>query len=614
MSEIEKYVQRARDMRNIDKPRDELFAGIDDMWHGNWELPETMKAKPDMREIRDLSPHDALKSGSAILSTSLPHWSVQPMSPTDVENDRAEKIEYAIGYNYRRMNQRGTSTVLWDMVHSCLRYDAVAAWVDYLPYQFGNNPTLRQKHALRKGPFATQVYSPATIHVQKDVYGLICVLQTINLSAQEVVGRWGSRADELKKRLTETQDTGIARFVYNDMMIYEEDEIKRVVWGCITSSESEQESEDEFIIMNEPIKTPFMPWVVRVGGSGLEQDPRYSVHPLLAPLYHTHKWKDLNVFQSIFQSEIIKMGRAPRVLSTTPSGDGVQIDYEDGSTINLRTGEEAEPWRPAPIDPNLKELVDRVRAEVSSATLPRILQNPEFAGNTPFASINAMIQTALGGLNPAKVLCEGAHEELALRMVEWAKFADKPLLAYRETNGVTGKEKGSAVIVTTDLLEPESIQIRCRLFAEAPTDFNQRLNAGILMNEKLKVPRSDILEGLGKENVDGLYMQYLQEQYNDITVMTDMQLTQQQAQMELQMQAQQAQMAMQQQVQAQQQQPGLPEMGEGGYPSDTQGVETGVPTGQGYNPNAGGGNVAAGNPGVSLREAVSGQDVTGAGI
>jgi hypothetical protein len=618
MANIDKYILQRTDMIEIDKERDNLFEEIDDMWHGKWSLPAPLKGKPDLREIIDLSPHDALKSGSAILSTIMPHWTVQPLVSNLAEQERAEKTAYAIDYNYKRMNQRGSSTILWDLVHSCLRYDACAVWLDYLPYQF-KKPNLRQRHALRGGDFVAVVHNPRTVHIQKDEFGINCVLLSTNMTAKEVVNKWGWRADALDTQLKKDEDDGTTRFIYNDLMLYEGDAIKRIVWGNITDSFDVQNStSDEFVFMDEKVETPFMPWIVGVGGSQLETESEYSVHPLLAPLAQTHKWKDLNVFQSVFQSEIIKYGRTPRVKTITPNGDGVDIDYEDGATLNLRKGEEADAWRPAPVDPNLGSLVDRVRAEVSSTTLPRILQNPEFAGNTPFASINAMIQTALGGLNPAKVLCESIHREIGLRMVEWCKFAEKPLLAYKPSGSKKSGENNSGDYVGVDpeLLDPDSLLITCKLSAEAPTDFNQRLNAGILMNEKLKVPRSDVLEGLGKSNVDSLYEQYVQEQYDDQVIAMDMQAEQAKQQAEIQMQMQQVQMQMQQQMGQQVPPQGGQPQGQpkgGGYPSNSQGVDTGVPQGQGYNPNAGGMSPATGNPGTSLREQVSGQDVTGAG-
>jgi sarcosine oxidase delta subunit len=612
------YLQRREDMLEADIGRDALFGSIDDMWHGHWELPAKLK-KPDLREIIDLSPHDALKSGSAILSTSMPHWMVQPLSPTQAEQERCEKIAYAIDYNYRRMNQRGKSSVLWDLVHSCLRYDAVAIWLDYLPYSIKGEPTLRQKHALLKGDFAPIIHKPANVHIQEDSYGLSCVLLCVNMSAKEVTDKWPRRTIKLQTDLDKMKDTGKKRFIYNDMMFYEDDKIKRVIWGSLADGFGTAGGSDEYIIMDEFIDTPFMPWIVMVGGSGLDTEPEYSVHPLLGPLVHAHKWTDLNVFQSILQSEIIKYGRTPRVKTITPSGDGVQIDFIDGTVLNMKTNEQAEPWLPAPIDPNLKELVDRVRAEVSSATLPRILQNPEFAGNTPFASINAMIQTALGGLNPAKRLCEAAHEELALRMLQWYNFDQKPMTAYKkEKNLDTKKPIGTMINLNYDELNPESVIISCKLFAEAPTDFAQRVDIAMKLNQYLKVPRSDALEGLGKENIDALYDQWVQEQEDDTAVTIDLQTQQAKAQAAIQLQVQQAQMGMQMAAQQQMQPQTQPQPGggnaqeSGAGPGQGLNLNTGLP--QGANSNLGTTNPSTGNPGVNTREMVTGQSKTGEAV
>lgn len=594
----DKYFAIAEEMVKRDEERDLLMSGIDDMWHGNWELPSYLN-NPDLREIIDLSPHDALKSGSAILSTSFPHWTVQPLEQNPGEQNRAERTAYSLDWNFRRMCARGSGTILWDIVHSCLRYDGVAIWLEYLPQQFGPNPTLRQRHALRDGDFAATVHNVRNIHISSDAYGIHSTLLSHNIPAQAVVNRWPVRAHDLKKKLDKDDEKRALNFVYNELILYDGDNMQRKIWGHTTENPSEKyrQSDDEFVIMDEVMQTKFNPWIIKFGGSNLDTDSKYSIHPLLAPLYHTHKWKDLNVFQSILQSEIIKYGRSPRVKTITPSGDGVLIDYEDGSSLNLKGGEAAEAWRPAPIDDNLKELVDRVRAEVSSTTLPRILQNPEFAGNTPFASINAMIQTALGGLNPAKTLAEMAIAEVGLRMVEWCKHADKPLVSYRrDKSSKQGEDRGKYIAVPPDELNPDSLIISVRLFAEAPTDYTQRLNNAILENQNLKVPRSDALAKLGRENADSLYDQWVQEQLDDNEVMTFIKMSQAQAQMQLQAAAQK-----------QQEQP--PQ--DGGYPSNTQGLETGLSEGQGFNPNRGGNSPAVGNPGVSTREMVSGQDTTG---
>jgi hypothetical protein len=616
---INDYVAMAIDMVAADNDRDKMFEAIDNMWHGEWELPAALQHKSDMREAIDLSPHDALKSGVAILSTSMPHWEIQPMQDNEQERDRVKDYAYAIAFNFRRMNQRGKSSVLSDMVMSCLRYDSVAVWLDYLPYQFkGKTLTLRQKHALRDGDFAALVKNPRTVHIQDDAYGPNTVLLTENVTAKEVISKWGARAIDLQTAMEGMKDTGVQRVVYNELMLYEKDQIKRVIWCSMAGNDTLTTGQQnaEFVIMDKPIDTPFMPWIVAVGGSNLESEPEYSVHPMLGSLYKTHKWEDLNSYQSILQSEIIKYGRSPRIKTTTPSGDGVTIDYEDGTTVTLRNGETAEPFQPTPIDPNISGLVDRVRAEVSSTTLPRILQNPEFAGNTPFASINAMIQTALGGLNPSKTLCEGALQEVGLKMLEWLQFDKKPLLAYRNNNIVTeGKGAGSFINIPFDEIDPESIQITCNLTASAPTDFNQRVQAAVQQNQQLHIPLAVLNAELGRENPESLFEQWAQEQYDLSTIQQDIQLTGAQQQQQLQIEGQQAAQQMQQEQQ-QNQAVGNQTMDSTGMNQPGSGMDSNVGAGvqnvpgQVTNPPG----AAAGNPGAGSRELASGQDRTGAAI
>jgi hypothetical protein len=604
------YLGVAKDMIDADKGFDALCQGIDDMWHGILTFPKELTDKPDFREYIDLSPHDALKAGTTIMSTSLPRFRVQPMNSKTEELERAEKVEYAIDWHYKRMNQRGTGSLNWDIVHSALRYDAIAVWLDYLPYWFGNNKGRRAKEALRRGPFVGTAYNPRYAHVQNDALGLSKVLHAANSPAYKTVAFWKERGEKtpglakLVAKLEEEKDTGTMRFNQFDLMFWENDQIRRVVWGDLTESTAVETGAFEYVLQDEIVPLPFMPWIVRRGGTNLENESQYSVHPLLAPLYFTHSWKDQCIHESIMSSEIIKYGRAPRSISETRDGKSPDIDYVDGANIATELGETVQPWRPAPIDPNLKELVDRGRAKISSATLPRILQNPEFAGNTPFASMNAMMESAIGTLNTAKVLAEGATAEIAVKMLEWTKFTDEPLLAYRKSAKSSEKGEGDQVVVMPSDYNPEYLIINSTLSTEVPTDFMQRLNAAVLMSEKFPYPTSAALEDLGKENADVLFEQWTQEQYDKAMVMTDIQNMQMASQMQLQQQA----MAAQQQQQ-------------GGYPSNSQGtpVMDGM-EGQGYNPGGAptgspgvnpGGGFATGNPGAGLREGQTGTDVTG---
>jgi hypothetical protein len=651
MTDISNYVSMAEEMLEDDKDRNELYSGIDDMWHGAWSADPALKAKPDFREVIDLSPHDALRAGTTLMANTFPKWKVQPFAPNSGERDKAEKIEYILDWHFKRMCQRGGGSVLWDMVHSALRYDAIAIWLDYLPYWVGKKPTGRAKYALRRGPFNATVYNPSLIHVRADTFGNNCVLHAMNKTADSVAQYWKARAGkqgpDFEKFMTEYKKRGTEEdnyFNHFDMMLYDEDDkIRRIVWGSFSDdTDLDAHANDEYVLMDEVVDLPFMPWIIKIGGSNMESESQYSVHPLLAPLYWTHKWEDQNIYESLVHSEIVKYARSPRVITKTPSGEGLDIDFADGASINARTGmEDAAPWQPAPLDANLKEMLDRGKASISSATLPRILQNPEFAGNTPFASINAIIQTAIGSLNTSKILCEMAGEELGIRMFEWASSQNDTLYAYRSAD-VKGEdmvfETGSEVAITPKDYSLDDLLLTCTFTTETPTDFNQRLNAEILMVQQLDYPKTNALEDLGKMDSELLIERRVQEKYDEMTInldlqrqMADLQLETQAKQMQLQMAAQQAAASQQQAAPGQQTIPqqgnqmepsgaqqaamAAQQMGQGGgYPSNAQGTpptEMGVPPGFGFNPNAGGMSPAVGNPAANNRENATGTDQTG---
>jgi hypothetical protein len=289
------YIDIAKELISNDKDRDLLYMGIDDMWHGNWSAGAELNARGDFREVIDLSPHDALRAGTSIMATVNPKWTVQPFNTGDEERQRAEKIEYVLDWHFNQMSRRGKGTMLWDLVHSALRYDAVAIWLDYLPYWIGKNPTGRAKAALRNGPFVGTIVNPRFVHSQSDQYGDYRVLHASTKSAIEVANYWQSRNEKKSEGLSELQEVIRKNknldlyFHHYDFMVYEGDQLRREVWGSVSEFDTlDANADGQYILMDEKVTTPFMNWIIKVGGSSMETESKYSVHPLLAPLWCGH--------------------------------------------------------------------------------------------------------------------------------------------------------------------------------------------------------------------------------------------------------------------------------------------------------------------------------------
>lgn len=594
---------KAKQMIKNDEKRDEIMLAVDDMHHCIFSLPVELKKK--VRKSVNTSAHDALRAATNVFSRKLPQWDVQPLKPNAFEADRAEQVETALRWLYRMAALR--SNCLWDNNFSALAYDASAAWIDYLPYWYDKGKNARERGMLARGPFVIVHHNPRFVHVEKTPYGDESVLLSKNIPAREAVACYGKDADRLASKLTEEKDDGSLRFQLYDMLTWDDGEPYRTVWGYLTESinTNAEQGGSDYVFTNKKFPLPFFPWAVKMGGSNLETID-YSIHPMLAALHWSGKWQDLCIYESLVVNEIIKYAKTPRVKTITPSGEGVLIDYQDGSQINLRIGEDALPWAPAPIDSNLKELWDRIAAQVVGTTGARVLQDVAQYSNVPYASLNAMLQLAIANLSPARALAEHALEEQSRLMLQWIKFTQDSLITYRvDSDSIEDplRTRGAQIIIQPTDFDLESLYISCKLNDETPTDMTERVNQAIMLTQNFPYPKKKALEDLGKANVDLLEEQRWNEDMDATTLRMHIE----------QMEAAQ-QMMMQQQMQQQPQQSPQQEPPPQGFPSNAQGI---APfknlKGRGFNPNVGGHSPAAGAP-SQTREIISGKTKGGAPI
>ena len=240
---------------------------------------------------------------------------------------------------------------------------------------------------------------------------------------------------------------------------------------------------------------------------------------------------------------------------------------------------------PPPLDPGVRELMDRNNASMGSGIGVKGLQNSDITGNVQFAAVNAQIQMGKTVLDPHVRNFEKTMAHLGRMMFKWVQYMDDTVTSYRNKTTKSGT-RGSKINVSPKDFDPDRLQIICELMANTPTDDMQRWNmfSGMLQTG-LKIPQSEIVERLEMGDPNVLKQEFFKEKVEDMAF----QLFQQQKQMELQMQQQQAQQAMQQQ-QAQQAQAAQAQQGGGMVPPDQGG---GSPSfdqtqGQGYDPNQGG--------------------------
>jgi hypothetical protein len=594
-SDIENVQTWVSEMVDNDYDRNSLWSSIDDMFHGDYELPKTLKDKK-IEKVVSLVPHDALNAATKAYSGLSPRFRVKPMSGQQVEKARARQIGEAIKWQFQLANQR--RRVLWDVVHASMRYDAIVGRIELIPFLYKNDK--RAKKA--KGMFDVELFHPMYAHSEEGKFGLEKVALVTNHSLDKVITTWEKRKDvdesviaNLKELLEKDEDL---RFHLADATYWDDDEIWQTVYGMTTTEESTASRDSNFkaehVLYHKKLDIPFINWICKYGGTNLEMDTSdFRVHPLLAPLVWTNAWDNLNIKKSLLNDEVIKYAEAPRRVNKTWNREGVEVDYEHGSDINLNPQESSEVQQPPTIDTALLQLVKDAETEIQNTTIASVLYNlANTMGDAPYSTTAAIIQNTLSSLTPQKNLAESFLEAMSCMFMEWCAYAEMPITGYSSMS-MNGAPAGSEIIISPDDYDVNDLFITAELRADNPMDEMQRINMGVMKNQRLKIPLLDIHDELGYDDPEERMDQWMNEKMDEVelgNVVSEMQaetqLQIQQAQMEMQMQAQQAMQGQQMGTPPS----ATPEQGGGGFPSDQQGMTAAFDQtrGQNFNPNAGG--------------------------
>lgn len=614
-----------RDLIEKDRKRDELFNALWNMVYLKWDFAPEHKAKmTNVRTLVDAAPSDAVNNASISLSNTIPRWQVSPYGSSLYELSRAEKLEHCIGTHYRKMNNRGVGTLLFDKMRSSLMYDMIVTRIDDLEFQFKGVTKLSplQKRIRSQGRFIGQVFDPRTIHVETSMGTFVALLHVENMRALDVYNYWklyennettegrmvaeGLRKMDDKFNGKPAKEVRDMRFVMLEFI--NDDQILRHGYFAnmgATPVVDNISSRDDIVFADEENSLGFINWSVRIGGTRIESDPAYQVNPMLAPLHWGNTWETLNVVRSLVMSEPIKrMFEAHQIQRTM---DGQRLPESDDGVIVGKMNEDARPLPPAQMDPTTIQVVQGLQMEMTRTTGANILSDITSASTTPFATLNAMIQIAMSRLDVNRRDGSLSCADDALLMLRWVEKTKVPLLSYR-TQGKQLRAQGymmdmlagEQVVVTADDFDADQMEIQVDIKPKTPTDFQQQILSAIQLHDKLQVPYEYLLEYLGFDNIPLLRNQYNAEMLNQAEFQGALQAATQKAMTENMPQPEQ-QPGANGQPMAEAPNPG------GGMSEQAFGALGG---GQGMNPAMMGTSPSAFAPGMT-REAISGQAQNG---
>ncbi|MEJ2513376.1 MAG: hypothetical protein P8Y72_17480 [Anaerolineales bacterium] len=504
MKSLEAYLETAGQMVQQDAQKNRMQQAMEAMWQSRWNLPEEIAGLRWMHKVVSTDPHDALRAGVRVLSSAAPRIKVLPVGLGAGSDRQADLVERALGWLFHLANRRRQASVLRDIVLSALLYDEVVAQVVYLPQQIqavraAGGDVTRLSAAERSGAFAILVRSPRQVHVRYSDWIAEAVLLRRVMPVSDVVAFWGKHARSIEQRLGERGGEDLRYATLYDYIDHE----NRVVWAFLHEDQSAMlpaagldGSAHPFEIVRQAHGLGFLPWVARVGGTTLVQDPAHQRVPLLYSVYQSGQWETQNILETLLTSEVIAYAAAPR-LKVEGVTDHVEVDYgEPGRMAFVPPGHKLEPMDAPGLDASLSTIADRVAKRIDKSTVPRVLQTGDFPAGMAFATLNLATQSGLKSLAPYKDLAEQALAGIFTQMLNWIAFDGRPVLAYHQGRAGSGEQ----VVLDPAEVDPGQLYLEVELSADIPADRASRIEAAATAVRELGYSRTRALEFIGESD------------------------------------------------------------------------------------------------------------------
>jgi hypothetical protein len=566
--------------------RNDDIAAYRDIDAMQWEIP--WDAQEFVRKRVSSVGHDAMKTVINMFNTYSPKWEILPRGPADA--DTAERLERWLEWQMEQTNTKGAQEPFRKMLKSSAMSAVVAAQLDYLPYWLENSE--ERKELLRNGAFCINVHEADTVHYEIGKYGLRWAAQVSVMGAADILDIWEQYEegnDDLKAALNSVREyvegsEEEATFVYVDYT----DKDHRWVF-CIEGDTADADSlelggdANAITILDVENELPFINWVITEA----------TGEPLFKSIHESGSWENDNFLMTLSDSTIIRRAYFPLLIHTSASGQDIEEDFT-GAEVKLKVpaGDTVGQLNPPPLDPGIREMMDRNSGAMRSGLGVAGLQNTDVTGNVQFATVNAQIQLSKTVLDPHLRAFERACVNLGKLAFMWVKYQGDTVTSYR-TRTKGNKVRGEKINVSPKDYDPDSLIIRCEILDNAPTDDMQRWNIFSGMKQMgLHIPDSEFIERTGMGDPETLEARWLDEQALNLA----WQVFSQKKMAEMQMQVQQQAQAAQQEAmaaaaqQAQGQSP--PQQGQ------TQPAFDGT-QGQGFDPSRGGSSPAEALPSLT---------------
>ncbi len=628
---VEELADVVTQMLDDDRARDSLFDKIDEAIGAEFAPDAATKSLPWVQNrhyaMTDIA--DARNTGVRTFATLMPQIEITPLNDDPMEHERTDMAEQAITWEFERMNRIGRKGIHDQILEDAMSYHAVAFQTEYLPFRFkGMNRNARLRAILRQKSFNWIRHHPKTVHARWSDDTLEAVAKVANYSMQALIDKFGSDNPGIARMLLDHQDqTPASKLKTFYTLVDYTDWDNRAIWAVpagVIEAGSERRvplssslfvTQSQYVFMNEKHELPFLPWVVVDKGN-----------PIWETVLTSGTWDNLQYMNLIRFAKAIENSTRSNLVVQTPDGTlrNVWIDFTNPSNpiVSALDGTIVKELQPAPIDPGLESMFQDASAKVASSTVSHVLRDVTRFSNAPFATVNQMVQLALGQLARAKNAGGDAEALGFLQMFEWIEHSDIPFNAYRpegtdsKVQGMPYRPSGEQItirpgkaptaeevqnmseqeyklLMRTVYFDLEALYLRVELQSNNTADEQSRLNVNINAVDKLGMSKEMAWARMGWKNFKLAREQAMGEVMEDSELQNELMRNNQQVLDQIRQQVMQ-QMQQEQSAQAKQS-----EMNGGSQPA-AQGTDmrNGAPP------------AAMGNPG-GTREQLTGQTAGG---
>ena len=618
-----------------DRERTNLFAEIDRAVDCVFEPDPAIQELPYVRNrhfgMVDIA--DARNTGVRTFATLMPQIEIAPLNDEQAEYERTDMAEQAWMWEFERMNHIGRKSIHEQIMEDAMSYHAVAIQTEYLPYHFKRAPRdNRLKNIMRSRCFNWTRHHPGTVHTRESRFGLEAVAKVCPYSLQTLIDEFGRENPGVQKLLEKNPNAKLDELLRTQIVLVDYMDWKHRVQFATSNASAIADSDTVF--MNEEHGLPFIPWVVVDKGD-----------PIWKSILKSGMWDNAQYVELIRFAKSVETSTRSTLVIKSPDGNlqRIWMDYSNPSNpiIIPLDGTEISPLPPTPIDPQIENIFQEMKGTIGSSTVSTVLRDVSRFSNTPFSSVNQMVNMALGQLSRAKNTAGDAEAAGIYQGFEWISHSDIPFNAYRpktadsKVEGEPYRGRGGQIIIDpgsapsqeeieqmsearaallerTVYYDLESLYIRVNLQSNNAADEQSRENVVINAIDKLNMSKKEAWERMGWTGYELNQAQRARELLEETELQKEsqkilMELEQLKMQMEQQMQMQQMQMQQQAQQQQMQQQM-TQQMSQQAAMADMSGASQ--PTLEGLDMRAGGNPAALANP-SGTREQITGQSRSG---